>query len=124
MPQRCAVRTGKHRCPEGAIWFATDNGVYRYEPHTVEAFTAADGLGPNPVRGLLATGDGALWLDTSVEGRPSLARFQDGRFTVYEGAELPSGAAAWYTAIVNSKSQPNGATGLLATGPDGWLWTS
>ena len=51
------IRTG----PDGALWFASESGLYRYEEQTVVNYTKADGLPDDEVNASAMTKDGALW---------------------------------------------------------------
>ena len=47
--------------PDGAVWFASASGLYRYEEETLVNFTKADGLPDAEVNVSAMTKDGALW---------------------------------------------------------------
>ncbi len=66
------VQTG----PDGALWMATDGGVYRYEESTFQNFTRADGLPGEQVLASAVTTDGAVWFSESRLPTPFLARLQ------------------------------------------------
>ncbi|HET91208.1 MAG TPA: hypothetical protein ENN99_10795, partial [Chloroflexi bacterium] len=50
--------------PDGALWFGTDEGAFRFDGRTWEHFTAADGLTGDRVKAIAAAPDGALWFVT------------------------------------------------------------
>jgi signal transduction histidine kinase/DNA-binding response OmpR family regulator/streptogramin lyase len=51
----------------GIVWIATGNGIARYDEESAqfERFTAADGLMPGVVYGIVPEGDGVLWLSSN-----------------------------------------------------------
>jgi len=51
--------------PEEVIWFATDKGVCRYDPHALRAENIADDPGANYVRALFRTSRGSLLAATN-----------------------------------------------------------
>ena len=53
---------------EGSLWFATYNGVNRYDGHTWTIFTTRDGLVDNRVVTALQDPEGAFWFGTHVGG--------------------------------------------------------
>lgn len=74
---------------DGALWMATDGGVYRHEESTFQNFTRADGLPGEQVLSSAVTSDGAVWF-SDPRATPFLARLHprqknaDGRlFTVF-----------------------------------------
>jgi signal transduction histidine kinase/DNA-binding response OmpR family regulator/ligand-binding sensor domain-containing protein len=106
--------------PDGALWFSQPNtGVYRYDPNDLANYTVADGLPPGPVRNLLATADGALWLGLTN----GLCRLRNGPFTDYSGDDYTNGLALLYQALKATNAPANGSTDQVAFGPDGCLWT-
>jgi signal transduction histidine kinase/CheY-like chemotaxis protein/ligand-binding sensor domain-containing protein len=105
--------------PEGATWFGTTSGVFRYESGTFAGFTAADGLRSGLVLKTLATADGSIWLDNSN----GVTRLSGGRFTNYTGNDYAKGLAALYGQFTNTSFPPNGSTDQAVIGPDGCLWT-
>src|SRR5206468_1020875 len=65
------IQTG----PDGALWFATASGLYRYEEETLVHYTKADGLPGESVFLSTVTKDGSLWF-SSVDKTPFLARME------------------------------------------------
>jgi PAS domain S-box-containing protein len=70
----------------GTMWVGTHNeGLLAYRGDTVTAYTTADGLGHNAVRGLVEDRDGTLWVGARGGG---ITRIKDGvltRMTVEDG---------------------------------------
>jgi signal transduction histidine kinase/CheY-like chemotaxis protein/ligand-binding sensor domain-containing protein/protocatechuate 3,4-dioxygenase beta subunit len=110
------IKTG----PDGAIWFGTTDGLYRYEPGTFANFTAADGLRAGLVHGLLAAADGSLW----IANTNGATRFRSGRFTDYNGDDFAKCLEGLYRAFADTNRPPNGRIDQVAMGPDGCLWTA
>ncbi len=106
--------------PQGATWFGTFNGLFRYGPATLVTYTSADGLRSGYPQGILATGDGSVWLNYTN----GLTRLSGGRFTDYAGKNLPRGMAVLYRAFTDTNLPPNGSMNSLAMGPDGCLWAA
>ncbi len=48
--------------PDGALWFATQGGLYRYEDATFVNFSKADGLRADTIFTSAVTTDGTVWL--------------------------------------------------------------
>jgi ligand-binding sensor domain-containing protein len=64
---------------QGNLWLGDESGVYRLRDGQVTRYTGRDGLPPStPPRPCCEDDEGGVWFAT--EG---LARFKDGRFTVY-----------------------------------------
>ena len=76
--------------PDGAIWFGTDEGLFRYEPDTFRNYAAADGLpGEAAVDALHATTNEFLW---AVSGSNAFVRFDGRGFTTFRHSlPLPRG---------------------------------
>jgi signal transduction histidine kinase/ligand-binding sensor domain-containing protein/DNA-binding NarL/FixJ family response regulator len=47
--------------PDGALWFATASGVYRYEEEAFSSYSKADGLPSELVYSSATTADGTIW---------------------------------------------------------------
>jgi hypothetical protein len=90
----------KIRCgPDGAVWFASANGLYRYEEETMLTFTKADGLPANHVRSVfrvVQTNMDSIWCTTiddqfsSVHFDPDRTNRLDNRFVNVAGLGLPN----------------------------------
>src|SRR5262249_41996488 len=75
---------GFHQSPDGAIWFAGNRGLFRYDGGRVTQWGVAEGLSSRFLTSLSAESDGTLWLSTADAG---LNRFKDGRITKYGAAQ-------------------------------------
>src|SRR6266536_177972 len=73
------IQTG----PDGALWFATAGGLYRYEEETLVQYTKADGLPGDGVFLSTITRDGSLWF-SSVNRTPFLARMKPAKSNHWE----------------------------------------
>jgi signal transduction histidine kinase/ligand-binding sensor domain-containing protein/CheY-like chemotaxis protein len=69
--------------PDGALWFASYSGLYRYEEATLVNFTKADGLPKDEVFVGAMTKDGALWF-SDADDPPFLVRLEPGRTNHWE----------------------------------------
>jgi ligand-binding sensor domain-containing protein len=65
---------------DGALWFATRDGVSRYQDGIWTTFTTADGLASNIVDVIFESSDGALWFGTLSEG---VSRYQNGKWQTF-----------------------------------------
>jgi signal transduction histidine kinase/CheY-like chemotaxis protein/ligand-binding sensor domain-containing protein len=65
--------------PDGAVWFATDTGVYRYDEATFLNFTRADGLPGEQILSSALTTDGSVWFSEARNPTPFLSRLNPGR---------------------------------------------
>jgi streptogramin lyase len=74
---------------DGALWFGTDQGAFRYASGAWTRFTHVDGLGDDIVTAILTDGLGRLWFGGRDLG---LSRF-DGRVW-RQHRQLPDGAGA------------------------------
>src|SRR5262249_47220873 len=90
--------------PDGAIWFGTTEGLFRYEPEALCHYGIADGLPTGSVGSLLAATNSQLW----ISEKNGLVGFDGRRFTAVSNS--PPARSRW-------------ARGhSLAQGPDGLLW--
>ncbi len=64
---------------DGALWFATRDGISRYYKGNFTNYTQIDGLVNNRTRAVLSANDGTLWIGT----RGGLSHFVNGRFVNY-----------------------------------------
>jgi len=100
------IRSG----PDGALWFATLAGVYRYEEGTFVSYSKADGLPNDATFTSAVTTDGTVWF--SGDGNGSLARLK------------PAAPAAGESRFVDARTEGLEKTGVRALLPDatGGLW--
>ena len=63
----------------GAMWFATDNGVSRYESGKFTNYTTADGLSADSIWSMMLDRSGVVWVGTQ-EG---VCRFDGERFVPF-----------------------------------------
>lgn len=68
------------RRPYGVLWFATENGVSRYDGEVWESFTTRDGLPAGPVGALVSTKNGMVWVGTAA----GLARLNEDRWQMID----------------------------------------
>jgi signal transduction histidine kinase/DNA-binding response OmpR family regulator/ligand-binding sensor domain-containing protein len=101
------IRTG----PDGTLWFATANGLYRYEEGTFANYTRADGLPADEVNASAMTKDGALWF-SGVGDPPFLVRLG------------PDRTNRWENPFVNAESEGLPSFYVFGLEPDakGGLW--
>jgi PAS domain S-box-containing protein len=62
--------------PDGALWFGSASGLYRYDEETLVNFTEADGLPDDNVSVSAMTKDGALWFSFGQDGPNYLVRLK------------------------------------------------
>ena len=96
---------------DGNIWFATDEGVQRYDGRTWTTYTTEDGLSRNQTSAMVQTRDGAMWFGTAdgiSRFNPSATERQAAWTTYRTEDGLASNRASW-------------ASGLYQT-RDGTLW--
>jgi len=62
---------------DGAMWFGTDEGVWRYDGLHWTVYTREDGLIGAPVNALCATRDGSVWAGTEM----GISRFREGTWS-------------------------------------------
>ena len=99
------IRSG----PDGALWFATYGGVYRYEEDTFVNYTKADGLPDDYTDNSAVTTDGMVWLS---------------RRFAYLARLKPEVAPAGESRFVDARMGGLEKTGMSALQPDanGGLW--
>ncbi len=64
---------------DGAIWFGTGQGAFRFDGVTFTNFTMKDGLSHNKVNAVYQSTDGAIWFGTDY----GVSRFDGGAFTSF-----------------------------------------
>lgn len=67
-----AIQTG----PDGALWFATAGGVYRYEEETFVNYAKGDGWTGERVHASAVAADGSVWFTEPGGRSPVLARMK------------------------------------------------
>ncbi|MGI8495236.1 MAG: two-component regulator propeller domain-containing protein [Pyrinomonadaceae bacterium] len=53
-----------YQTPDGAMWFATSNGLFRYQNEKVSKFTTGNGLPSNDVKKVFRAANGDFWIGT------------------------------------------------------------
>ena len=56
---------GLYEDRDGAMWFATNNGVQRYDGYRWTTYTTADGLAHNTIDCVMQDRDGVMWFETA-----------------------------------------------------------
>jgi signal transduction histidine kinase/ligand-binding sensor domain-containing protein/ActR/RegA family two-component response regulator len=72
---------GIHQDREGAVWIASEDGLFRYRDGRVTEVTASEGLTSNRVEALAEDADGHIWVGTAGGG---LLRWENGRLTALD----------------------------------------
>jgi streptogramin lyase len=95
--------------PDQSVWFASDNGVYRWDRNTDvwKHYTEADGLHSNVVSDILFTPDGKVWF-AGLNGVSYL-----------DQSKLAGGSGAWWSLKYQN---PSSGYGVAATSEDGKVW--
>lgn len=94
-----------HQDINGLIWIGTDQGLFRFDGITLEAYTEADGLAEDRISAI-----GCAWADEVWIGHPG------GDITIFDGQKL-------------SVFRPEEGMGKveisdIAFDPSGWIWYS
>lgn len=76
----------------GTLWIASYRGLVQKRGAECRQWTTSDGLSDTNTSGLVAAGDGTLWVGTRNGG---VNRFKDGHFRVYSTNEGLLSAHAW-----------------------------
>jgi len=79
------IQTG----PDGAIWFATGAGAYRYEAGTFANLDRAHGLPANWVSESFVTPDGSLWLSGRGSDPEYIVRIKEGALSSWKNPFEP-----------------------------------
>ena len=88
--------------PDGVMWFATADGVSRYDGKKFVNFTTEDGLVHNDVRGIYGGQDGVIWFRT------------DNGVSRYDGKEFVS--------FTEKDGLVSNQVWTIHDGPDGVMW--
>jgi signal transduction histidine kinase/DNA-binding response OmpR family regulator/ligand-binding sensor domain-containing protein len=98
--------------PDGAIWFASASGLYRYEEGTLLNFSRADGLPDEEVDLGAITTDGALWFSSTRRDSATLVSLK------------PDWTNGWDNPFINAAAQGLPSLAVLGMRPDknGGLW--
>jgi signal transduction histidine kinase/streptogramin lyase len=105
--------------PDGALWFATDGGLYRYEEETLVNFTKADGLLNDEVFVSAMTRDGALWF-SELGNSPVFARLEPDRTNRWDNPFVNAKDLGLPSMYVESPIAPDVKGGLWVGGaPEG-----
>jgi signal transduction histidine kinase/ligand-binding sensor domain-containing protein len=99
---------------QGYIWFAFySSGIARYDGHSMESYTVADGLADLTVRELVEDAGGRLWVGSEaglVVSEKPLAMYGPGERIHFRGDfGIP---------IVRTRMRRN----CIVASPDGWVW--
>ncbi len=68
-----------HQTADGAMWFATDQGLLLYRDGTATRFTTENGLPSDDIKVIYEARDGSLWLGTTA----GAARLKDGQISPF-----------------------------------------
>lgn len=91
--------------PDGSLWIATGNGVFRYESRAMENFTRADGLPQNEISLSAASNDGSVWFGSNK--KPNLLlRWNAGQSNL------------WQNRFINAEEEGFRGNLILAITPD------
>src|SRR5258705_5557986 len=88
---------------EGFMWFATENGLSRFDGKNFKTFTTKDGLPDNEILRLFVDSKGRLWI---MPFKPSLCYYYKGKIYNKNNDSLLSKITLWESAthIVEDKS--------------------
>jgi signal transduction histidine kinase/DNA-binding response OmpR family regulator/ligand-binding sensor domain-containing protein len=100
---------------QGFIWFAFySSGIARYDGHSMESYTVADGLADLTVRELVEDATGRLWVGSEaglVVSEKPLGMYAPGERVRFRA---DFGAAS----VVRTRMRRN----CIVASPDGWVW--
>ncbi len=116
---------------DGAIWFATDRGVQRYDGINWTTYTTEDSLAHNQVRAITQTRDGAMWFGTFGGG---ISRFDGQTWTTYTSEDGLASNHIWWRGLLQTRDgaiwagfqSPQDTTGTASgiSRFDGQTWTT
>ena len=113
---------------EGALWFATSNGVSRYDGRTWTNLTTREGLGDNRVKAMLQDRDGVLWFGSWRGGVSRfdplrLADARSGQASTSSGQALrQSSGQAWANFSYPGGALKNEELRSIIQDRDGVIW--
>ena len=95
---------GLYEDRDGAMWFATNNGVQRYDGYRWTTYTTADGLAHNTVDCVLQDRDGEMWFGTAGGiNRFGPAAAGESRWTNYRSELAAAGLYGRVTELVQDR---------------------
>jgi signal transduction histidine kinase/ligand-binding sensor domain-containing protein len=116
----------------GDLWLADARAVYRLRDGRMLRYTEQDGLPPGvPLRPQCEDDEGGVWFATGelLKDGIGVARFKDGRFTVYEGSIWVTTASGLYrlrkeliTTYSTANGLPHNEVYPLLKTRDGQIW--
>lgn len=98
------------RDPEGFLWFATGEGIARFDGYGFHVYRVADGLPDRDVRAISSVDDGSFILSTGG----GATRFQP---------DQPAPAQRFQDYLLPDNAQSRSVNAGLVTGPTVWLGT-
>ncbi len=101
--------------PDGALWFASFSGLYRYEEATFVNYSQADGLPYAPIGSAAVTTDGALWLGMDRGDPPPLVRLKPGVTNHWENPFV-NAATEGFANVYPDSLVPDAKGGLWVVG--------
>jgi len=116
---------GVAQAPDGLMWFATRSGIAAYDSRTWRVFGAAEGLAGDVYSHIAVDERGTAWA-LARSPRPSISRFEDGRWSLLPFPPLSADTGA-ATALAVSRAGGEtrvvvgtSAGGLLIFERSGW----
>lgn len=115
LPQN-SVR-GIAQTPNGYLWFATLDGLVRFDGLKFTIFNKnnSKGLVSNRLFNLRASGDGSLWISTE---KNDLIVLRNGQFTTYSTAKVPGGEILGFISDENGGVLVEARDGVYSFGED------
>jgi ligand-binding sensor domain-containing protein len=108
------VVTSVAQTPDGAMWFATFDGISRYDGRTWQTFTTQSGLPSNMVWDLAVEANGVVWAAMgggfTNDVKQAIARYANGK---WQGLDTPEDLFGRFGVRKFFASSPN--TGCLVT---------
>jgi signal transduction histidine kinase/ligand-binding sensor domain-containing protein/DNA-binding response OmpR family regulator len=104
------IKTG----PDGAAWFATGSGIYRYDSTTFMSLDRRHGLPANLVQETFGTPAGSLWVSARDQDSPYIVRMADPSSTPWQNP----------FAVLDTGNAPRAGALNFSPGEHGGLWYS